>query len=363
MQFTVRVADKSFSLTESINNLNWTCSHGTCTARGAPKLVNAKSCIALGAELGVNIESFEYDGKTLDNDSLAYCRLKLADRESKGAFIEVRERRKVAASSSHELAASESYLEIGSSVGQLGLLAGGLRFVFVDGSAVWLAPNGELFRFDADRRLVDHGTFVRWYSPQGYFTSPALFGNKVTERPCNVDQRVSIVKGQVLRSWTLMPACQQPEDFQLIFKRSPASTQGFGQAKRALFSSPWSEDKAWPSTVTPATASVTYEVLVGSVETEPHYDGDKDDMLQHVTRVISQCTDQLRPKLPKLKGQGELLLVLNAYGKPRTALVRRYTYGPLERFNACIEQKAMTLSLQNRHEVTIRLPFDVIPPE
>ena len=58
--------------------------------------------------------------------------------------------------------------------------------------------------------------------------------------------------------------------------------------------------------------------------------------------------------------QGELLLLIGAYGSARTAFVRRMTYDAPERLNACIEQQAMKLAYQSTGDVLIRIPFDLV---
>jgi hypothetical protein len=283
---------------------------------------------------------------------MEYCRTSLQKLKASGRLDEVRRRQQVSDSTVATLQPGEAYLEITGDVGQMTHSDGGVRFVLMNGEVALLRPSGAFYRFDVERRLIDHGTFARWHSVRGHYASSALFNHALKERCSTTNGGVRIVPWQIRRASSYSPACQpHREDFRLVFKRAQGAAPGEAEARAQLFQTSYQGR---------GKTNASPEVVVGSAQSEPGYfKAPAEDLLKKVHTVVTQCAREVGGSAKDVAGQGELLLILGAFGSAKTSLVRRTTFAEPLRLCACIEQNTMKLSYESNYDVLLRIPFHI----
>jgi hypothetical protein len=355
VEYRAELEDRTISLHEEVRHLTWTCQAGSCLAKGPPLKISAKSCVTFGATVGAVVSRFQFGEQQLDSESMAYCQTTLRQLQVEGKFSAVAQRRQRALAQPAGLEPGQAYFEVTNYVGQLQLSDGSLRFVFTDGSVALLRPDRALFRFDAERRLSDSGRFVRWHSVGGQYSETYPISSALLERCTQTNGGVRIEPWEIHHDSSLISACTpHREDFRAVFTRETPPAAAVAAARAALFEAPYAQAAHWKRPARGAKGVV----VVGSAESVPGYFKEPArDTLEKVQASVRECSPYVSDPTAQLRG--EVLLVLSAFGAPKSALVRRVTYPDPERFSVCIEQRLMQQKYQSTFDVNVRVPFQV----
>ncbi|HYP99417.1 MAG TPA: hypothetical protein VER96_12170 [Polyangiaceae bacterium] len=353
--YRAELEDRSITLQQQVRHLTWTCENGACSAKGPTLQISGKSCVMFGATVGAVVTHFQFGEQQLDAEQLAYCQSTLRKLQSEGKFSLIAQQRQRAAAQPSGISAGQSYFEITTYVGQTRLSDGSLRFVFMDGTVALVRPDRTLFRFDAERRLSDSGRFVRWHSVGGEYTGTDPLLPEVLDRCSRTNGGIAIEPWQIRQATTFLPACDPHRaDFRAIFTRENLPAAALTAARATLFEAPYANDARWKQ----AARGASDPVVVGSAQSQPGYFKEPArDLLEKVQTAVQGCSRYASD--PTAQIRGEVMLLLNAFGTPKSVLVRRTTYPDPERFSVCIEQRLMRQKFQSTNDVNVRVPFQL----
>lgn len=353
--YRAELEDRSISLQQQVRHLNWTCQNGSCQAKGPTLRIGAKSCVSFGASVGAVVSRFQFGEQQLDSQAMASCQTALRKLEAEGKFRSLAQQRQRAQAQPSGLSPRETYFEVTNYVGQMQLSDGSLRFVFVDGSVALVRPDRTLFRFDAERRLNDSGRFVRWHSAGGEYTGTDPISTAVLAHCSRTNGGITIEPWQIRHASTLSPACDPHRaDFLAVFKRESLPASAVSAARAALFEAPYADATRWKQTA----RGSSDPVVVGSAESVPGYaHAPARDLLERVRTAVATCAPYASD--PTAQIRGEVLLIIGAFGAPKSVLLRRTTYPDPERFSVCIEQRLMQQKYQSTSDLSVRVPFQL----